>query len=93
MLACLYVLDPNIMTVGVCGVQEVLISCQTRGRETGRGTQDSRPTLGVLLPLARSYHLNFPQDPRTATPAGGQASKRQSSGVTSCSSHNTHVGF
>lgn len=49
-------------------------------RQRGRGGDPGlKPTLRVLFPLARSYHLTFPQHPRTATPAGVQTSKRQSS--------------
>lgn len=60
--------------------------CQTRGRERGGGGDPGlKPTLRVLLPLARSYHLTFPQHSRTATPAGVQTSKRQSNCAISCS--------
>lgn len=55
-----------------------------RERERG-GDPGLKPTLRVLLPLARSYHLTFPQHSRTATPAGVQTSKRQSNCAISCS--------
>lgn len=39
------------------------------------GDPGLKPTLRVLLFLARFYHLMFPPHPQTATPAGAQTSK------------------